>query len=48
MQLDAMKKKKGKQVKREPSDVKMKVKMKKEKIKTVGPIFTPGEVIDLT
>ncbi|KAJ7340702.1 hypothetical protein DFH08DRAFT_244212 [Mycena albidolilacea] len=43
LQLDALKKKKGKQVKREHSDVKM-----KKEVKTEGPIFAPGEVIDLT
>jgi hypothetical protein len=42
-QLDTLKKKKGKQVKREHSDVKM-----KKEVKTEGPIFAPGEVIDLT
>ncbi|KAJ7787745.1 hypothetical protein B0H14DRAFT_2952160 [Mycena olivaceomarginata] len=43
LQLDTLKKKKGKQVKREHSDVKM-----KKEVKTEGPIFAPGEVIDLT
>ncbi|KAJ7340710.1 hypothetical protein DFH08DRAFT_875083 [Mycena albidolilacea] len=42
LQLDTLKKK-GKQVKREHSDVKM-----KKEVKTEGPIFAPGEVIDLT
>ncbi|KAJ7340704.1 hypothetical protein DFH08DRAFT_811899 [Mycena albidolilacea] len=43
LQLDALKKKKGKQVKQEHSNMKMKKEVKTEEL-----IFAPGEVINLT
>ncbi|KAJ7787733.1 hypothetical protein B0H14DRAFT_2952124 [Mycena olivaceomarginata] len=47
LQLDALKKKGKQAVKREHSDVKMKMKLKTE-VKTEELIFAPSEVIDLT